>query len=120
MKDNLLFAGVIFLAISVAVWFLLMMGFSKPPADIQPGDEIVVLSGITVLNEDGQPCQLNWAGFVSPTSPEGTQSWYKPSSWIFPTHQTISVIFSVDETTKWVASNLVVKPSPELLLCPSQ
>ena len=64
----------IVLAIFVLLMILLPLDLSEAPKTIQPGDQITVLSGNTVIL-DGKPCQENKAGFVSLTSPEGKQQW---------------------------------------------
>ncbi|KKT36438.1 MAG: hypothetical protein UW35_C0029G0008 [Candidatus Collierbacteria bacterium GW2011_GWF2_44_15] len=119
MNDNPLIV-IAFFALMIALLFGILFPVSllDAPTNIEPGDGIVVLSGQTIL-ADGQPCQENRAGFVSLTSPEGKQSWYKLPTWFFPTHRMISVIYT-DGTIEWVRDSLVVIPSAEYQLCPSR
>ena len=118
LLDTLCFVAILLLVSGLLVEAMLLASMADTPPIVEPGDEIVVLSGQTIVL-DGRPCQENRQGFISFTSPEGTQSWHKSSSWFFPTHRLISIIYS-DGNTEWVKDSLVVIPTAELQLCPSQ
>lgn len=108
--------------IIVIVVFSLVGMFSEqliPPTDLKPGNAIFVLTGNTVIQE-GKPCQENKAGFISPTSPNGSNNWALPERLFWPTSQDYSVIL-MDGTIKWQNEYIVVKSpaDPKLLLCPT-
>jgi hypothetical protein len=118
-RDFWLFVLCVFFIVTVFFEAVSLANASSTPADFKPGDPIVVLQNKTVIQENGQPCQLNTPAFISPNGPEGEQNWHKIPRPIFPMYTLISVIFT-DGAVSWQpVYNIIKTPAdPNLLLCP--
>ena len=67
----------------------------------------MILSGKSVLDDEGYTCQQWTRGKIAPTSPEGEQKWHKVGQFWFPLSYSVSVIDTATGEVKWVSSKIL-------------
>lgn len=115
------YLSVALLAIFLAVFtvsLILLSNLSDKPENLKPGDPVAILTGQTIMVE-GQPCQENTLGFVSPTGPNKEKYWHKANRFILPFQRLVSVI-NMEGIVSWQVDYHVVKlpATPDQLICP--
>lgn len=117
--DDVLDVLYIILLVAIFVAIGTFLYYNSAPTDLAPGDQVVLLTGQTVI-QDGKPCQQSIPGFISPTGPDNENSWHKAERILFPLDEIVSFI-NEEGAISWEKENLIVKTpaDEEILLCPA-